>query len=142
MEVPADSCKAGTMGVVFLLLLVPDRVSVLFPDQELDPVGGLVTKNEDVSRERIAPQPIPHQGGQAVERLSKIGRLGREPDADRRRQAQHDRPPSSSSSTTRTRVWGSNPTPTRTHRPLARTISTLPAGGSSLSATTCTGRNA
>ena len=27
--------------------LVPDRISVFFPDQELDPVGGLVSKDED-----------------------------------------------------------------------------------------------
>ncbi len=55
--------------------LVPDRVSILFSDQELDPIGGLVSEDEDVSRQRIAPEPFPDQGRQTVERFSKIDRF-------------------------------------------------------------------
>src|SRR5262245_36994736 len=134
MGVPVDSCKGVRMGAVSLLLLVPDRVSVFLPEEELDPVGGLVAEDEDVARERIAAESVSHEGRQAVERLAEIRRSGREPDADGRRQAQHDGPPCSSSSTTRTRVRGSNPAPTRTDRPLARTTSMPIVDGSVLSA--------
>src|SRR4051794_14138078 len=54
--------------------LVPERVPVLLPQQELDPVGGLVSEDEDVPRERIASEPFPDHGGQTVERFSKIDR--------------------------------------------------------------------
>jgi len=55
--------------------LVPDRISVFFPDRELDPVGGLVSKDEDVARKGIAAEGIANDGGQAIERFSQVGRL-------------------------------------------------------------------
>src|SRR4051794_1765918 len=123
--------------------LVPDRVSVFLPDKELDAVGGLVSEDENVSRERVAPESFPDHGRQTVERFSKIDRLGREPDADGRGQAQHEAPPASRRSTSVTSVWGSKPGPTRRQRPLARTISiSRVTGGLASSVTTCTGRKA
>src|SRR6516165_11012036 len=102
---------------------VPDRISVFFPDQKLDPVGGLVSKDEDVPRKGIAAKGIADKGGQAIERFSQIGRLRTEPDAHRGRQAQHVRPPSTKRSSRRTRVARSKPGLTRRQRWLARTTS-------------------
>src|SRR5262249_38780159 len=132
--------RDGEAVAPLLKSLVPDRISIFLPEQQLDPVGGLVAEDEDVARERIAAEPVPHEGGESVERFAEIRRSGRKPDADGRWQAQHDRPPCSSSSTTRTRVPGSNPAPTRTERPLARTTSMPTGDGSVDSARTCTGR--
>jgi hypothetical protein len=52
-------------------------LSIFLPEQELDPVGGPVAEDEDVPRERIAAEPVPHQGGRAVERFEEIRRSGR-----------------------------------------------------------------
>ena len=55
--------------------LVPYRVAVLLPEQQLNAIGRLVAKNENVSREGISPESIPHQGGQRIERFSEVRRL-------------------------------------------------------------------
>src|SRR5262245_2411206 len=125
--------------------LVPNRVAILFPEQELDAIGRFVAKDEHVSRERIATQGVADDGGQAVERLPKIRRLGAQPDVHGRGQAQHGVPPSPRASSNRTRVARSKPGRTRRQRPLPRMTSmALPspsAGLVSTSATTRTGRN-
>ena len=71
--------------------------------------------------------PSRTRAARAVERLSEIRRLRREPDADGGRQAQHERPPWLRGDRRAARgLCGSNPAATRRHRPLARTIS-MPA---------------
>jgi hypothetical protein len=60
MGVSADSCKGAGMGGVSLLLLVPDRVAVFFPHQQLDPVGGFVAEHEeDGNRSPLSWQALP-----------------------------------------------------------------------------------
>jgi hypothetical protein len=123
--------------------LVPDRISVFFPDQELDPVGGLVSKDEEVPRKGIAAEGVANDRCQAIERLSQIGRLRTEPDAHRGRQAQHAEPPFSKTSSRRTRAARSKPGLTRRQRWLARTTSMASSSplGTTASGTTRTGRN-
>src|SRR4051794_5026720 len=84
--------------------LVPDGVTVLLPDQELDAIGGLVAEDEDVPREGIALESFADHGGQGIEGLAEVGRMCREIDADSRRQAQHEAPLASRRSTSATRV--------------------------------------
>jgi hypothetical protein len=61
MEVPADSCKAGTMGVVFLLLLVPDRQTVAIPVENLEAITAAIDEQEQVTGHRILGKGGRHQ---------------------------------------------------------------------------------
>src|SRR6266481_5289247 len=101
--------RSGKAEATHLQALIPYRKAVLFPEQELDAISGFVSEHEDLARERIAAQRVAHDGGQTVERLSQIRRLGAQPDAHRGGQAQHGMPPSPRTSSSRTRVVRSKP---------------------------------
>src|SRR5207302_3865904 len=106
--------------------LVDNHVAVLIPVEELDPVAAAVAKYEDVSREGIGLEVLPHQLGQRVKALAQIGRLNGQPDTHGRRKAQHDVSSSSTASSCRS-VAASKPLGTRSRRPLARSTSRLPS---------------
>jgi hypothetical protein len=54
-------------------------------DQDLHPVGALGAEDEHVARERVGPQRLLHQGGQAVHALAEVDRPRRQEDAHPRR---------------------------------------------------------
>jgi hypothetical protein len=64
--VPADSCKAGTMGVVLFLLLGPDGQAIAVPVQDLDAIASLVEEDEEVTGEGIEREGTCDQGEEAV----------------------------------------------------------------------------
>jgi hypothetical protein len=58
MEVPADSCKAGTMGVVFLLLLVPDHQTITVKIENLDTISATVEEEEEVAGQEVLAEGV------------------------------------------------------------------------------------
>jgi hypothetical protein len=108
------------MGVVWILLLVPERQAVAVPVEDLDPVAPPIPEHEEVSRERILVDPVADELAQAVEALAHVGGFDSEKDTECRDEAQHGRP--SSTATTRRKVSESNPGPITTRRPGSITI--------------------
>ena len=94
-------------------------------DQDLHPVAPPGAEDEDLARERVGPQRLLHQGGQAVHALPEVDRPGRQQDAHPRRDRDHASPRTASS--TRRSAAASTSAPTRTTAgPSA--ISIRPAG--------------
>src|SRR5262249_44646397 len=117
--------------------LINDDVAVLVPVEQLDSVGTLVPEDEDVPGQGVMVQLLPHLRGKPVEATAQIDRGGRQPNAHRRGEVQHDPSPSSTASSRR-KVAASKPGATRTVRPSTSTTSSALAWARVASATTCT----
>lgn len=103
-------------------LLAEDDVARPVPEQDPDLIAAPIPKYEEVPTERVLPEPRGHCRRQAIEALAEIDRLRRNVHADRRRQGQHAAEPDATART-RSSSASSNPTGTRTTRPLGSTIS-------------------
>ena len=68
MGPPADSCKGGRKGAVWLLLLVPDRQPVTVKVEDLDPIPAAVEKEEEMAGQDVLAEALLDQSGKAVER--------------------------------------------------------------------------
>src|SRR5262249_27252556 len=106
--------------------LVVDDEAVGVPKEQLEAVGDLVAKDEEMAGERIAGQAVADERCQGVEALAHVGGLSAQEDTHGRRQAQHAGISSATARSCRSMV-GSKLAGTRRHRPLASTMSM--AGG-------------
>src|ERR1700728_3084480 len=60
--------------------LVPDREAVLIPIEQLDAIGPLVAKDEQVAGKWIRRKLLPDQLREAIERFAQVGGPGGQPD--------------------------------------------------------------
>src|ERR1700686_761484 len=109
------------MGVLLLELLVPDRIAVHVPPEDLHPVGPLAAKHEQMTRQRIELEYLLDQRRQGIEALAHVGRLGGKKHFDLAADAQHDRCSNSSRTVGNAAVSCAG---TRMSNPLGRTTST------------------
>src|SRR5215467_9850947 len=127
----------GQGEVPLLQSLVPDRVAVLVPVEELDPVAPPRAKHEKIARQRVLAQMRLYQRRQRVETLAHVGRQCAQEDPAGQGQAQHDG--SSNRRTSWRSTSASKPARTRKTRPPVVTTSNT---AEDTIASTVTGRNA
>src|SRR3954447_7918287 len=107
---------------------------------DLPPVATPGTEDEDLPGERVGPQRLLDQGGQAVHALPEVDRPGRQEDAHPGRDRDHASPRTTSS--TRRSAATSTSAPTRTTAgPSAISIRPAVSPGAGASSATTTGTN-
>src|SRR5437660_1314248 len=62
--------------------LVPQRITITVPVEDLEAVAAAVAEDEEVAREGVLPDDRGREGRQRVESLAEVGRLDGQEDAD------------------------------------------------------------